>query len=320
MSVINRVVKPSSHRGKRALLKKEPKIIEDPKETLCFKGAHTSQIVNDCMKDFYDLKKPGALMMSRKKRILPFEDATLIEKFGVKYNAALFMVALHNKKRPHNLIMGRLYEHTVLDMVEFGIENYKGLKAFKISKIPEGTKPILIFNGEQFENNYECIRIKNLLIDMFHRETVENIRLQGLEHVLSFTVVNNKILLRSYKILLKKSNTRIPRIELEEIGPRADLVCRRTKLSSEDLFKQAKKKPKELKVKKRKNISTDKLGTTFGRVHIGKQHLNSIQTRKMKGLKKTMAEKKSELKRKKSVEESSSPPKKLKPAVEEPTS
>lgn len=42
----------------------------------------------------------------------------------------------------------------------------------------------------------------------------------------------------------------------------------------------------------------DKLGTTFGRVHVGAQNINSIQTRKMKGLKKTMAEKKAESKRK----------------------
>lgn len=42
----------------------------------------------------------------------------------------------------------------------------------------------------------------------------------------------------------------------------------------------------------------DKLGTTFGRVHVGAQNINSIQTRKMKGLKKTMAEKKDALKRK----------------------
>lgn len=54
--------------------------------------------------------------------------------------------------------------------------------------------------------------------------------------------------LYTFRILLKKSDTRIPRIELEEIGPRADLLCRRNKLASEDLFKQACKKPKELKV------------------------------------------------------------------------
>lgn len=51
-----------------------------------------------------------------------------------------------------------------------------------------------------------------------------------------------------FRILLKKSNSSIPRIELEEIGPRANLICRRIKLASEDLFKAACKKPKELKV------------------------------------------------------------------------
>ncbi|XP_033305388.1 ribosome production factor 2 homolog isoform X2 [Bombus vosnesenskii] len=250
------------------------------------------------MKDLYDLKKPDAQIMQKKNDILPFEDITPVEKFSVKYNAPLFMIALHNKKRPHNLVMGRMYEQTLLDMAEFGIENYKGLKSFKVPKIAEGIKPLLVFNGELFENNYELNRIKNLFVDMFQREPVEKIRLQGLEHVLSFTAIDNKILVRSYRILLKKSDCRIPRIELEEIGPRADLICRRTKLASEDLFKQACKKPKELKVKKKKNISVDKLGTTFGRVHVGAQNINSIQTRKMKGLKKTMAEKKAGSKRK----------------------
>ncbi|XP_060826744.1 ribosome production factor 2 homolog [Bombus pascuorum] len=298
MTVLQRVVKPTTHKGKRAIVKKEPKLIEDAKQTLCFKGKNTSQIVVDFMKDLYDLKKPDAQIMQKKNDILPFEDITPIEKFSVKYNAPLFMIALHNKKRPHNLVMGRMYEQMLLDMVEFGIENYKGLKSFKVPKISEGIKPLLVFNGELFENNYELSRIKNLFVDMFQREPVEKIRLQGLEHVLSFTAIDNKILVRSYRILLKKSDCRIPRIELEEIGPRADLICRRTKLASEDLFKQACKKPKELKVKKKKNISVDKLGTTFGRVHVGAQNINSIQTRKMKGLKKTMAEKKVEAKRK----------------------
>lgn len=138
-------------------------------------------------------------MMQKKNDILPFEDIVPLEKFASKYNAPLFMMALHNKKRPHNLVMGRFYEHTLLDMMEFGVENYKGLKDFKIAKISSGIKPLLTFNGQLFENNYEYGRIKNLLIDMFQREAAEKIRLQGLEHVLSFTAVENKILLRSYR-------------------------------------------------------------------------------------------------------------------------
>ncbi|XP_014478440.1 PREDICTED: ribosome production factor 2 homolog [Dinoponera quadriceps] len=293
MGVVRRVVKPTTHKGKKAILRRESKLVENAKETLCFKGKHTSQIVTDFVKDLYDLKKPTIQMMQRKNDILPFEDIVPIEKFASKYNAPLFMMALHNKKRPHNFVMGRMYEHTLLDMMEFGVENYKRLKEFKVEKISSGIKPLLVFNGELFESNHEYGRIKNLIVDMFQREVAEKIRLQGLEHVLSFTALENKILLRSYRISLKKSDTRIPRIELEEIGPRADLVCRRNKFASEDLFKQACKKPKALKVKKKKNISTDTLGTTYGRIHVGTQNINSIQTRKMKGLKKTSSAKSS---------------------------
>ena len=45
--------------------------------------------------------------------------------------------------------------------------------------------------------------------------------------------------MRSYKIFLKKSGLRTPRIELEEIGPHLDFSVRRTHLASEDLFRTA---------------------------------------------------------------------------------
>ena len=69
-----------------------------------------------------------------------------------------------------------------------------------------------------------------------------------MEHALQFTAVEKDgkkvVHLRSYKIILKKSGTRIPRIELEEMGPRMDLVLRRTHLASDDLFSTACKQVK----------------------------------------------------------------------------
>lgn len=70
-------------------------------------------------------------------------------------------------------------------------------------------------------------------------------------------------------------------------GPRLDLSLRRTKLASEDLMKHACRKPKELKVHKKQNVSIDGLGTKHGRIHVGKQEINKLQTRKMKGLRKS---------------------------------
>lgn len=75
-----------------------------------------------------------------------------------------------------------------------------------------------------------------------------------------------------------------------------DLTLRRSKLASEDLMKEALRKPKVLKVVKKKNISVDGLGTKHGRIHIGKQDINKLQTRKMKGLRKTTEEKKADRK------------------------
>ncbi|XP_023398552.1 ribosome production factor 2 homolog isoform X4 [Loxodonta africana] len=133
-------------------------------------------------------------------------------------------------------------------------------------------------------------RPNNLVIDFFRGPTVSNIRLAGLEYVLHFTALNGKIHFRSYKLLLKKSGCRTPRIELEEIGPSLDLVLRRTHLASDDLYKLSMKMPKALKPKKKKNISHDTFGTTYGRIHMQKQDLSKLQTRKMKGLKKRPAE------------------------------
>ncbi|KAB0406230.1 hypothetical protein E2I00_017222, partial [Balaenoptera physalus] len=127
-----------------------------------------------------------------------------------------------------------------------------------------------------------------------------NVRLAGLEYVLHFTALNGKIYFRSYKLLLKKSGCRTPRIELEEMGPSLDLVLRRTHLASDDLYKLSMKMPKALKPKKKRNVSHDTFGTTYGRIHMQKQDLSRLQTRKMKGLKKRPAERKAEDQEKKS--------------------
>jgi len=196
------------------------------------------------------------------------------------------MFANDSKKRPNNLIIGRTFDEHILDMVEFGFDNYKSLDEFKISKIPVGTKPIIIFSGEPFDIEFQYQRIKNLLLDFFSGPNVESIRLSGLEHVIQFVATEGKILVRSYKILLKKSGTRLPRIELEEIGPRVDLTLRRTHLASQDYFKRSLRQPEQLKKKNVKNINRDQLGSTLGRIHMKRQDFSQLQLRKLKAFKK----------------------------------
>ena len=48
------------------------------------------------------------------------------------------------------------------------------------------------------------------------------------------------------EIIIKKSGTRIPMLELEKIGPSIDWVLRRSQLASDDLFKTACKQVGEI--------------------------------------------------------------------------
>ena len=50
------------------------------------------------------------------------------------------------------------------------------------------------------------------------------------------------------RVTLKKSDSKVPEVELTEIGPHMNFVLRRTKLASDDLFKTACRKPLQLKV------------------------------------------------------------------------
>lgn len=54
------------------------------------------------------LKKPDAVMLTQKNDILPFEDAVQIEKLLQKHDSSLFLFSSHSKKRPNNLILGKL--------------------------------------------------------------------------------------------------------------------------------------------------------------------------------------------------------------------
>jgi len=295
MGVIKRVAKARTHRGKRELERRGPKLIENTKQSVFLRGTKCGENVQKLLKDMAKLKKPNATFMSKKNDYKPFEAANEIETLCMRHDASLFGFGSHNKKRPNNLIIGRLFDHQVLDMVEFGVDNLKGLDDFKNAKVGVGIKPCLLFAGEPFLSpSSDFFRIKNLLVDFFHGEEVTNIRLEGIEHVIAFTAAENKIYMRSYRIIMKKSGEKAPYVELEEIGPSVDLVLRRTKLASLDLFKSSCKKPKEIKAKKVKNISKDPFGSQLGRVHMPKQDLRRLPTRNMKGLRKTEAEKKIE--------------------------
>jgi len=285
------VGKPKTQKGKRFLQKREGKIDENTKGVMLIRGGKTSELVTQAIKDIHILKKPLGTMFHRKNILRPFEDQTSLEFFSQKNDTSLMVFGSHSKKRPHNLVFGSFYDFHTLDMFELGIEKYKSLSEFKSEKVMSGSKPCILFSGEEFQNKTEYSRLKNLMFDFWRGEKVKNIRLQGVEHIIQITASDGKIYFRSYRVKLKKSGLKTPRVELEEIGPSFDFVLRRTHLADESLYKEALRQPKALKVRVKKNIDRDVFGTKTGRIHMQRQDFDGLQTRKMKGLKRKKTDK-----------------------------
>ena len=279
------IKRPLTAKGKRILEDRASKTIENDKKVLLIRGQTANDVVKKVLKDFYALKKPDAILFWKKNVMYPFEDTSSLEFLTLKNDTSLFAFASNSKKRPNNLVIGRMHDFQVLDMIELGIVNYASLQEVPGSKCLLASKPCLLFSGTAFDTEDELRRLKSVFIDFFRGPVVENVRLNGLEHVLHFTATETEVFMRGYKIVLKKSGTRTPRIELEEMGPNIDFVLRRTRLASDDLYKDACKKPKGGKPKKIKNVSSDVFGTKHGRVHMQSQDLNSLQLKKRKALK-----------------------------------
>ena len=140
---------------------------------------------------------------------------------------------------------------------------------------------------------------KSMLIDFFRGEISDKIDVEGLRYCVVVTAdeptssetatddpASKPVLrLRLYTIRTKRSGQKLPRVELEEHGPRMDFRLGRVQEPDAAMLKEAMRKAKTNEERTKKNISTDIMGDKLGRIHTGKLDLSELQTRKMKGLK-----------------------------------
>lgn len=285
-----KIQKPKTKKGKRVLQQRESKLIEDPKRALILYGGKTSQVTKDVLSDLHKLKSQGeSVKYSRKNAdVQPFEaggDVNL-QHFSEKTDSSLFALGNHSKKRPHNITLGRFFEHQLHDVVELGVERYKGIKEFAkaATAVQVGNKPCFVFVGEGFDSSADLRMAKSLILDFFRGRQIEAINLKGLDHVMFVAASGTKLLMRQYSIAFKKSGTTVPLTQLTEVGPRIDFSVRRTRPAPEELHSQSMKAAKTEK-KKEKNVSFDSLEGKVGRIYMPKQDLNTMALNKMKGLK-----------------------------------
>lgn len=290
MSIAKRT--PKSRAGKKYLQNREAKLVENDKQILFMFGTPCSSVIKSIFGDLAAITKPHSKKLDRKKTFRPFEDTEPVEYLSKANDASLFFFGSHQKKRPHNMIIGRCFNHQVLDMVELGVEEWKLLSDFKVEANALGSKPMMMFAGDAFDTDSVYITLKSLLADVFKGTIVDTISLVGLDHVIKFLALPGtegkpgKVLMRHYRVVMKKSGTRVPKIELVEMGPRLDMVMRRNRQPAGELLKNAMNKPVKGKPRKRKNIETNVLGDTVARIHMRPQDYSKLQTRKVKALKK----------------------------------
>lgn len=251
-----RQIKPKNARTKRFLDNKGPQLVENPRTTLFLRYTTCSEILHLVLTDLYALKRPLAVKFTKKNDVHPFEDPSSLEFFAEKNDASLMVYGSHSKKRPHCLTLARMFDYHVLDMLELTVdpETMRTLGQFKNAKAAVGLKPLLSFSGSAFEsptaNAYTLA--KSIFLDLFKGPDVPNVDVEGLQYMVHISVdeeesatVKPVIHLRCYLISTKKQNgSTLPKVEVEEMGPRIDFRVGRTKEADPEMLKEAMRKPK----------------------------------------------------------------------------
>lgn len=279
---------PKTKRGARILKRRESQAVEDAKTALIMSGNRVTHETQTLLKDLYRVRTPLATIFSRKHEIHPFEDTNRLETLCVKYDHGLFAFGSSSKKRPMRLILGRLFDKQLLDMQEFAVKEYKSIQTFRKPEALLGSKPLVLFQGSSFESDERMKRSRSLLLDFFSGPRPQKVMLQGLDQVVVCSAIEGAgpaaasspaaITVKRFRLQMKKSGTRLPHVELDEMGPSFKLELDRSKDPDRERWKQAIKIPKEVKVKKVKNISKDYMGKRRARIHMGKQDFDQIHT------------------------------------------
>jgi ribosome production factor 2 len=307
--------RPKGARAQRAMKRREPQLVEGKRRTLALRGPNTSIVSGYALADLIKILKPDVKGLSRANPILPFEEASSLEFLCEKNECSAFLYASHNKKRPHNLVLGRLFDGHVLDMIELGVnpESFMSLLDIKGEKMRLGSPPLMVFTGELWERLPELTKFRSMVIDMFSPRDIEKLSLKGIDHVISCTATEGGgatdadesmgetnsgssssgtsssaplIHFRVHKIELKKSGTKVPKVHLVPHGPNMDFTIRRRQFAASDLLKESMRVPHQQRVdgKRPKNVSVDEFGETLGRVHMEKQDFTKLEIKKGKAL------------------------------------
>lgn len=301
MRILIHTRKPKNPRTARILKAREPQLIEPPKRTLLLHGTKCPTALNTVLKVFHALTKPHSLLFHKKnENIHPFENVESLEFLANKNDCGIVVFGSSNKKRPNCVTLMRVFDSKMLDMCELLLlppahgEEIPAMNNLTMN-IGVALRPMMLFAGSVWDDPTSTahVMLKSMLLDLFKGEETDKIDVEGLQYIMMIAAdeptegLAPVVHLRWYKIKTKRSGHKLPRIELDEVGPKFDFKVGRQREAPRESMKEAMKQGKRPNenMKTKKNIGMDSIGDKIGRVHLGKQDLGGLQTRKMKGLK-----------------------------------
>mmetsp|Transcript_25047 Transcript_25047/g.27769 ORF Transcript_25047/g.27769 Transcript_25047/m.27769 type:complete len:229 (+) Transcript_25047:3-689(+) len=187
--------KPKSKKAKKIIERKEYILQNDPKHSLFIRGNNISQQTKQAMLELHKMRDLhiSQCLLQKKNNIQPFEDASYIEHVADRHDAGFILFGSHNKKRPNNMIVNRMYNHQVLDIMEVGVDSCIEMSKFKEQvNIEVGQQPIILFQGEQFDLQEKHMKFKNMMWDFFRIKHLHSVNILASQRIITFTAQDNE--------------------------------------------------------------------------------------------------------------------------------
>lgn len=146
-----------------------------------------------------------------------------------------------------------------------------------------GMRPCMVFVGAGWETEPQFATLRNIFLDMFRGVPVrpgDGMLLTSFSWCICVTQASAETFhLRSYTIDLRRSGTKTPKVALRDMGFHMDATLRRYQPADAAMMKAATTIPAQARASRKKNMSKDAVGDTYGRVHMERQDFSTLKLR-----------------------------------------
>jgi len=131
-----------------------------------------------------------------------FDKSNDIEYICEKNDTSLFGYTSDTKKKPMNLIMGSTFNYKLMDIFEFEVSSFIPLSYFaKQIEVDSYIKPVIVFQGDIFETDFQYERIKKFFLDYFRIQDLEEVVISELRKIMIISAGDDKeIKIRNFQI------------------------------------------------------------------------------------------------------------------------